>query len=432
MSESNISCPQCGHSFNPEEAIAKGVEARLTEEFQKKHQDFLKQQGEKKDQLLKQKEEFVEQKKRFDEAQEKARLEYAQKLKEDRERLANEAKVKAQKDAQEGMEVIVKNLREDLEKKKTENKSLQQKELDFLKKEQEMKEAKEQMDLEIQKRVLQGQQALELKAKEKIASQFELKEKEYQKQIEDAKKSAIEMKRKMEQGSMQLQGEVQELAIEDELRSTFPFDDIDEVSKGIRGADCVQSIKNQNQEVVGKIIYESKRTSNFGGDWIEKLKGDMLAAGADVAVLITQTLPKDQKTFNLVNGVWVCSFSEFKSLALALREGILKVSTALSANENKGDKMHMLYSYLTGNEFRHQIESIIGAFQILEEDLAKEKRAMQLIWKKREKQIEKVIANTSGLYGAVKGIAGSSIKKIDALELDYSDDLLEDDDEDDD
>jgi hypothetical protein len=282
--------------------------------------------------------------------------------------------------------------------------------------------------LEIQKRVLIGQQAAEAKAQIKVTEKFQLKEKEYQKQIDDAKKSVEEMKRKIEQGSMQLQGEVQELAIEDELRVAFPYDDIEEVSKGIRGADCVQSIKNQMQEVVGKIIYESKRTTNFGGDWIEKLRGDMLAAGADVAVLITQTLPKDQTSFALVNGVWVCSFSEFKSLALALREGILKVSTALNANENKGDKMQMLYSYLTGNEFRHQIEAIIGAFQSLGEDLAKEKRAMQLIWKKREKQIEKVIANTSGLYGAVKGIAGSSIKSIEALELDFTDEQLEEDD----
>ena len=430
MSEAKISCPECGHSFNSEEAIAKGVEARLTEQYQKKHQAFLLEQEAKKQQLAKEADALLEQKKKFDEAQEKARLDYTQRLKEDREKIAAEAKAKAEKEAKESAEVLIKNLQEDLEKKKSENKNLQQKELDFLKKEQAMKEAQERMELEIQKRVLLGQQAAEAKAQAKVTEQFQLKEKEYQKQIEDAKKSVEDMRRKIEQGSMQLQGEVQELAIEDELRAAFPYDDIDEVSKGIRGADCVQSVKNQMQEVVGKIIYESKRTTNFGGDWIEKLKGDMLAAGADVAVLITQTLPKDQKSFTLVNGVWVCSFSEFKSLALALREGILKVSTALSANENKGDKMQMLYSYLTGNEFRHQIEAIIGAFQTLEEELAREKRAMQQIWKRREKQIEKVISNTSGLYGAVKGIAGSSIKNIDALELDYSDNLLEEGDDD--
>ena len=432
MSEAKISCPQCGHSFNPEEAIAKGVEARLSEEYHKKHQKFLLEQEEKKKLLSRQSDSLIEQQKKFDEAQEKARLEYSQKLKEDRERILKEAKLAADKEAKDGMEVLIKSLQEDLEKKKLENKTLQQKELDFMKREQAMEEAKEQMELEIQKRVFKGHQEAEAKAQLKLSEKFQLKEKEYQKQIEDAKKSAEEMKRKMEQGSMQLQGEVQELAIEDELRIAFPFDDIDEVSKGVRGADCLQSVKNQMQEVVGKIIYESKRTTTFGGDWIEKLKGDMLAAGADVAVLITQTLPKDQKSFTLINGVWVCSFSEFKSLALALREGILKVGTALSANENKGDKMQMLYSYLTGNEFRHQIEAIIGAFQTLEEELAREKRAMQQIWKRREKQIEKVISNTAGLYGSVKGIAGSSIKSIEALELDYTDDLLEANDENDD
>ena len=200
-----------------------------------------------------------------------------------------------------------------------------------------------------------------------------LKEKEYQKQIEDAKKSADDMKRRMEQGSMQLQGEVQELAIEDELRTAFPFDIIDEVSKGIRGADCIQTIFNRNQQECGKIIYESKRTQNFGGDWIDKLKGDMLHAGADIAVLITETLPKDQKTFTLINGVWVCTFTEFKSLAMAIREGLIMVNATKGANENKGDKMQMLYSYLTGNEFKHQVEAIVEGFSSLKEGLERKK-----------------------------------------------------------
>lgn len=418
MSDVKISCPQCGHSFSPEDAIAHGVEERLRLEFQQKNQKFLAEQDEKKSKFAEQQEKFLAQQKEFEENREKAKEEYLEKLKKDREKIEEEAKQKAAKEAKEGMDVFIKSLKEDLEKKKEENKKLQEKEVEFMKKENELKEAKERMELEVQKKVLEEKKKVEIEAEKKLSEKFGLKEKEYQKQIEDAKKSAEDMKRKMEQGSMQLQGEVQELAIEDELRAVFPFDRIEEVSKGIRGADCVQTVVNSSQEDCGKIIYESKRTANFAGDWIPKLKGDMLSAGADVAVLITQTLPKDQKSFSLVDGVWVCSFAEFKSLAAVLRDGIIKINATRASNENKGDKMTMLYGYLTGNEFRHQVEAIVEGFTSLKSELDREKRAMQKIWKDREKQIEKVIMNTIDLYGSVKGIAGSSVKSIESLDLD--------------
>lgn len=421
MSDVKITCPQCGHSFSPEDAIAHGVEEKLRQEFQKKNQEFLAEQEEKKKKFHEKIEEFNKQKQSFDENLEKAKQEYADKLKKDREKMAVEAKIKAEKEAKESTEVILKSLQEDLEKKKAENKKLQEKELEFMKKELALKEAQEKMELEVQKKVLEEKKKLEEAADKKQSEKFQLKEKEYQKQIEDAKKSVEEMKRKIEQGSMQLQGEVQELAIEDELSQLFPFDEISEVSKGIRGADCVQTVINKSQEVCGKIIYESKRTQNFAGDWIPKLKTDMLSSGADVAVLITQTLPKDQKHFALVDGVWVCSFSEFKSVAAMLREGIIKVNATRAANENKGDKMQMLYDYLTGNEFRHQVEAIVEAFSTMKEDLEREKRQALKNWKVRETQIDKVIQNTIGMHGKVKGIAGSSVKSIDALE--YDDDL---------
>lgn len=423
MSDVKINCPQCGHSFSPEDAIAHGVEERLRKEFQQKNQAFLAEQEEKKKKFLEEQEKFMALQRKFQEDQEKAREEYLEKLKKDREKIEEEAKEKAKKEANEKMEVLVKSLKEDLDKKKEENKKLLEKEVEFLKKENELKEAREKLELEVAKKVLEQKKQAELEAEKKLAEKFELKEKEYQKQIEDAKKSAEDMKRKMEQGSMQLQGEVQELAIEDELSRLFPFDQISEVSKGIRGADCIQTVVNAAQEACGKIIYESKRTQNFAGDWIPKLKADMLSAGADVAVLITQTLPKDQKTFALVDGVWVCSFSEFKSLAAVLRDGIIKINATKASNENKGEKMHMLYDYLTGNEFRHQVEAIVEGFSTLKTDLEKEKRAMQRIWKEREKQIEKVIMNTIDMYGSVKGIAGSSVKSIESLDL--GDNLLE-------
>jgi hypothetical protein len=429
MSDVKITCPQCGHSFSPEDAIAHGVEERLREEFQKKNQAFLAQQEEKKKRFSEDQEKFLALKKEFENNREKAKEEYLERLKKDREKIELEAREKAAKEAKESTEVLVKALKEDLDKKKEENKKLQEKEVEFMKKENELKEAREKMDLVVQKKVLEEKKKLELEAEKKSSEKFELKEKEYQKQIEDAKKSAEEMKRKMEQGSMQLQGEVQELAIEDALRQLFPFDRVEEVSKGIRGADCIQTVVNKAQEECGKIIFESKRTQNFAGDWISKLKGDMLAAGADIAVLITQTLPKDQTSFTMVEGVWVCTFSEFRSLAAVLRDALIRVNATRSANENKGDKMQMLYGYLTGNEFKHQVEAIVEAFSTMKSNLDREKRQMIKNWKEREKQIDKVIENTLGLYGSVKGIAGSSVKTIEALEFDddIDENLLEED-----
>ncbi|UKN01518.1 DUF2130 domain-containing protein [Paracrocinitomix mangrovi] len=427
MSDVKITCPQCGHSFSPEDAIAHGIEEKLRKEFQDKNQKFLAEQEDKKKKFEEEQEKLLAAKKEFEEGKEKAREEYLEKLKKDKAQIEAEAKEKAAKEAKESMDVQFKALQEDLEKKKEENKKLQEKELEFMRKELALKEEREKMELEIQKQILEKTKKLGEEAEKKLAEKFELKEKEYQKQIEDAKKSAEEMKRKMEQGSMQLQGEVQELAIEDELSHLFPFDTIEEVSKGIRGADCIQTVVNSSQDICGKIIYESKRTQNFAGDWIPKLKGDMLAAGADIAVLITQTLPKEQSSFAMIDGVWVCSFSEFKSVAAVLRDALIRVNATRSANENKGDKMQMLYSYLTGNEFRHQVEAIVEAFSTMKANLDREKRQMIKNWKEREKQIDKVIENTLGLYGSVKGIAGSSVKTIEALEFDDSDDNLLDD-----
>jgi hypothetical protein len=251
-----------------------------------------------------------------------------------------------------------------------------------------------------------------------------LKEKEHQmqllelkKQLEDQKKLTEEMVRKQGQGSMQLQGEVQELALEDLLKATFQFDVIEEVGKGAKGADVVQTVRNQLGQTCGKIIYESKNTKAFGGDWIDKLKHDMRSTQADIAVIVTETMPKDMDGFGMKDGVWVCTFIQIKSVAFLLRDSLIKINTALASQENKGDKMSLLYSYLTGTEFRQQIEAIVEGFTELQEGIQKEKNAMQKIWKEREKQLEKVLLNTTNFYGSVKGIAGNAIGDIKLLEL---------------
>jgi hypothetical protein len=247
-------------------------------------------------------------------------------------------------------------------------------------------------------------------------TEFLMRVKELEKQLEDQKKLADEMKRKAEQGSSQLQGEVQELALEDMLRAAFPFDQVEEVGKGVRGADCIQTVRNANGAECGKIIFESKRTREFSNDWIEKLRADLRSQGADIAVIVTQTFPKDLDRFGEKNGVWICSFVEVKSVVYMLREGLIKVSSALKTQENSGDKMRMLYQYLTSSEFAEQWRAIREGFMSMKQSIQKERDAMEKLWKAREKQLEKVLLNAAHIHGSIDGIAGMEEVNLRLLE----------------
>lgn len=219
-----------------------------------------------------------------------------------------------------------------------------------------------------------------------------------------------------EQGSMQLQGEAQELAIEEWLGENFPLDNIIEIKKGARGGDCIQQVHSSMGDVCGEIYYESKRTKAFQSSWIEKFKVDMRERGVQIGVLITQTMPRGMERAGELNGVWVCSYDEFKNLSTVLRASVIRHHGAIKSQENKGDKMNMLYSYLTGDEFRMSVESILDGFSEMESDLSKEKTATQLGWKRREKSIRKVLECTAGMYGSIQGIAGSDVISLELLE----------------
>jgi hypothetical protein len=222
---------------------------------------------------------------------------------------------------------------------------------------------------------------------------------------------------------MQLQGEVQELVLEEVLQAMFPFDLIEEVAKGIRGADVIQTVRNRLGVDCGKIAYESKRTKAFSQDWITKLKSDAALVKADLLVIVTEAMPEDIDHIGQVNGVWVCSYNDFKRLAIVLRDSLVRVSEAFSSQTNKGEKMQMLYDYLTSNEFKLQVGAIIEGFTSLQVSYHKEKRAMERIWKEREKQLEKVLLNTNHFIGSVKGIAGTSLP--DLKQIGDGDNLLE-------
>ena len=201
---------------------------------------------------------------------------------------------------------------------------------------------------------------------------------------------------------MQTQGEVQELGIEEWLADKFPLDTIQEIKKGERGADCLQIVHTRSRQNCGSIYYESKRTKAFQPSWIEKFKSDIREKNANIGVLVTEVMPSDMDRLGLKEGIWICSFEEFKGLCTVLRESIIQISTAVITQDNKGDKMGMLYDFLTSNEFRLQIEAIVEGFTQMKSDLESEQRSMRGIWKKREKQIEKVLLNTTGMYGSIK------------------------------
>ena len=403
---STVKCPNCKYEFQLGEAISSEIEskikARYLERFNKDQKDLLEKE--------KQIEQQLEHVKKQQEEQEKI---IAEKIKLQRSVLEQEAIKKAS----EEVDVRVKMMEKELQEKSEKIKVAQIKELELLQKEKVIKEREESLKLDLEKQLLERGKEIEDRAKKMESEKFDLKIKELEKKLSDQVELAETMRRKAEQGSMQLQGEVQELALEEMLRNVFPFDAIEEVGKGVKGADCIQHVRNGQAQLCGKIIYESKRTKAFTNEWIEKLKTDMRAQQADIAVIVTETLPKDMDNFGMKDGVWVCRFSDIKALSFLLRDSLIKIHGAVASQENKGDKMHLLYNYLTGNEFKQQIEAIVEGFITLKDSISKEKLQMEKIWKEREKQLEKVLLNTTHFYGSVKGIAGNAIGEIKALEL---------------
>ncbi len=373
-----ITCPNCGHHFELNESLKNEVEKELRGKM----------------------------------------LDWQKKKEADFEHQKNQLLADALKKAAEDTAARMRSLEEEAKIKTQQLQDLQKKELDLMRDKNALEEKQKNLEVEIEKRFLEKRKEIEESTIKREQELFDLKTKEYKLQMEQQQKLIEELKRKSEQGSMQLQGESQEILLEEILKESFPFDMIEEVGKGVEGADCIQTIRNNGGNICGKIIYESKRTKAWSNNWIDKLKTDKRNTGADMAILVTQTFPKDMDRFGEKEGIWVCGFNEVAGLAHALRSGIIKIYDAQKAQEGKGDKMQMLYDYLTGNEFRGQVEAITEGFMALKQGISRERIQMEKIWKEREKQLEKVLLSTSGMYGSVKGIAGSSVADIPLLDGD--------------
>ena len=394
-----------------EEVMAEEYKQDLRE----KMISFTKQ---KEDEFQKKAELFEQQKKQqedvFNKQKQQQELAFEQKLAQEKAALQASLAENLRKTISADFENKLK-LSEDANKENEEKLKLARvKEIEFLKKEQEIKTREAELELNIQRKLQEQRGELveqirkqELEKNNIKETEHQLRVKELEKQLDDQKKLAEEMKRKAEQGSMQLQGEVQELILEELLRNSFPFDLIEEVGKGVRGADCVHNVRNQFGQQCGKIIYESKRTKDFSMEWIEKLKKDMRSMGVDVAVIVTQCYPKGMDCFGEKDGVWICSFDEVKAVSYILRDGIIKLFGAVKTQENKGDKMHMLYDYLNGNEFSEQWKAIREGFMSMKLSIQRERDAMERLWKSREKQLEKVLLNAAHIRGSIEGISGN-------------------------
>lgn len=405
----DIKCPSCGHKFAIEDAVSEDIKKELRE----KMQVFLKQ---KEDDFAKREKELIQQVQHKD-------AEYAKKLQEETVRLQQSLEVNLRKSIATDFETKLQLLQQ--ANKEQENKLVEarQKEIEFLQKEQALKNKEAELELSVQRKLQEERVKLseELRKLEeqKTATrenEYQLRLRELEKQLDDQKKLAEEMKRKAEQGSMQLQGEVQELILEEMLKSAFPFDLVSEVGKGIRGADCTLTIRNNLGQECGKIIFESKRTKHFDKNWIEKLKADMRSTAADIGVIVTQAMPEQVSSFAQLDGIWICSFSDVLALVHVLRDGILKIFMAAKTHENKGDKMHMLYGYLTSNEFSEQWKAIREGFQAMNLSIQKEREAMEKLWKMRQKQLEKVLLNAAHIKGSIEGIAGNENIQLDLID----------------
>ncbi|HVI48853.1 MAG TPA: DUF2130 domain-containing protein [Chitinophaga sp.] len=427
----SITCPSCRHQFVMEDAFAADIEKEMRGKMESEWRRRLDALQAEKNSLISEKNKMAQERQQIETLRQQQEVEILQRVQEEKKIMQESLTEELRKSILADYDNQLALLREANEEKESKLKEARQQELEFLRKEQELKNREQELEIDLQKKLLIARSELAEQIRKEETDRNILKDTEHQlrmreleKQLEDQRKLAEEMKRRAEQGSTQLQGEVQELVLEEMLRITFPFDEVTPVGKGIRGADCIQLVRNQFGQECGRIIYESKRTKEFVKDWVEKLKADMRSQGVDVAILVTQTMPRDMDRFGEKEGIWICTFAEVKSLAYVLRDGIIRIAGSLRSQENKGDKMQMLYSYLTSGEFAEQWKAIREGFQAMRISIQREREAMEKLWKAREKQLEKVLLNAAHIKGSIEGIAGSDSVDLKLLE-DAADELTD-------
>jgi hypothetical protein len=392
MPDQSILCPKCGTKIELTAAITSQIEEKLQAQF---------------DSRAKQRE------KEFEKALAAKDKEADEKLAEAREKL----EVQARKRATDSVAVELKDLRQQLADREKQVEIAQNQELELRKKQRDLEQREKNQELEMARKLDDERKKIWQEAAAKSDEQNQLKLREKDLLMEQLQKQIEVLNKKVEQGPQQRQGEVQELELEDRLRAQFPLDEIEPVAKGKKGGDVLQRVRDRLGHDAGAILWESKRTRNWSDTWIPKLKDDQRDAKADVAVIVTEVLPKDVAHSGQVDGVWVTDFQFALGLGMALREALVQVAQARNALSGRTEKMQVVYDYLSGQQFKQRVEAIVESFKSMKEDLETEKRSMERQWAKREKQIEGVIKNTAGMYGDLQGIIGASLPSVKILEL---------------
>lgn len=406
MQDQTITCPYCGKEIPLTETLSHQIKEGLQREFELKSR-------ERELELAKREKLLAEEVKILEDSKKSIDQQVSQRLQAEREKLKQETR----KEVEEAVRIELKDLQEQNVEKERKLAEAQKVELEFRKKVRELEELRKNQELEIIRKLDEERKLIFEKARKEAEEENRLKLLEKEKQLEDTKKALDEAKRKAHQGSIQTQGEVLELDLESLLRAQFPVDEIQPVPKGIKGADIAQKVHNRSGHYCGTILWESKHTKAWNDGWLSKLKDDQREVKAEIAVLVTETLPKGVESFGHIEGVWVTSSLLSIALASVLRTSLIELAQYKVSVVGKSEKMEVLYNYLSGPEFRQRIEAIVESFKSMKEDLDQEKRAMIKTWAKREKQIEKIVNNTVGMYGDMEGIIGASLPHIKSLEL---------------
>jgi len=407
MKQGMITCPNCGHEFELSDALTGKIREHLRAELLQEVSRREARLDEKLAAVRVQERQVAKTRAEIDE-QIEARL---------KKRLADVEKKAAEKIEQHYAHQL-KELQGALEEKDADIKSFRQQELELRKKQRQLETAAESLELELARKLDEEREKIRAEVLQNADEKHRLKDLEKDKVINDLRVSLEDMKRKAEQGSMETQGEVLEQDFEAQLKAFFVHDDIAPVPKGIRGADLVQTVRSPLGAEAGILLWEIKNTKAWSSQWIPKLKDDMIEIRAALAILVSVVLPAGINRFGRIDGVWVSDPLSAVALAAVLREQLMAISRERTASMGKSEKMEALYQYLAGVEFKQKIEGIVEAFTSMQDQLNKERRAMERHWKQREKEIERVVKNTVGLYGDMQGIIGGQIPVIPALELD--------------
>lgn len=392
-----LKCPKCGELIPVSETIYHQIEE---EARQNVNAEFAQQQSS----IVEREQELKDREAGLDKT-------IQDRIRDAQDRLQSEATAKAQL----AVSVEIDDLRRLAAEKQLLLEASQQQELELRKQKRSIEDREKSLELELTRKLDEERVKIEEAITRRLDDQHRLRDAEKDKKLQDAIRVNDELRRKLEQGSQQTQGEVMELQLQQLLSNSFPDDVIEPVPKGVSGADLIQRISSRTGNRCGIILWESKRTKSWSDTWLQKLKDDQRVLKAEIAILVSDALPRDCENFKHISGVWITNSQCALSLAFALRLQLIEVEMTKLAAVGKNEKMEILYRYLSGSEFRQRVEAIVETFVEMQGELQEERRIAERRWAKREKQIQRVIANTSGMYGDLQGFIGTSLQAIPAL-----------------